>query len=88
MTDSDFQRLESKVDKLTDAITKLVLVEERQANQGERIGKCEAAIAVHDSAINKTDRVLHQWINRGVGVWAAAGVLFMLVQFGAKFVGG
>lgn len=87
MTDSDFQRLESKVDKLTDAITKLVLVEERQANQGERIGKCEAAIAVHDSAINKTDRVLHQWINRGIGVWAAAAVLFTLVQFGAKFVG-
>lgn len=86
MTDSDFQRLESKVDKLTDAITKLVLVEERQANQGERIGKCEAAIAVHDSAINKTDRVLHQWINRGIGVWAAAAVLFTLVQFGSRWV--
>lgn len=85
MTDSDFQRLESKVDKLTDAITKLVLVEERQANQGERIGKCEAAIAVHDSAINKTDRVLHQWINRGIGVWVAAGAIFGLVQFGARW---
>jgi hypothetical protein len=42
---------------------------------------------VHDSAINKTDRVLHQWINRGVGVWAAAAVLFTLVQFGFKFLG-
>lgn len=86
MTDSDFQRLESKVDKLTDAITKLVIVEERQANQGERIGKCEAAIAVHGSSIAKTDRVLHQWINRGIGVWAAAGVLFMLVQFGSRWI--
>lgn len=86
MTDSDFQRLESKVDKLTDAITKLVLVEERQANQGERIGKCESAIAVHDASINKTDRVLHQWINRGIGVWAAAAVLFTLVQFGSRWV--
>jgi hypothetical protein len=87
MTDTDFQRLEAKVDKLTDAIQRLILIEERQSSQGERIGKCEAQIAVHDSAINKTDRVLHQWINRGVGVWAAAAVLFTLVQFGFKFLG-
>ncbi len=73
MTDTDFQRLEAKVDKLTDAI--------------QRLGKCEANIAVHDQAINKTDKKVDQWINRGVGVWAAAAVLFTLVQFGAKFFG-
>lgn len=86
MNDSDFARLEAKVDKLTDAIQRLILIEERQSSQGERIGKCEAAIAVHDTAIHKTDRVMQQWINRGIGVWAAAAVLFTLVQFGARWV--
>ena len=33
MTDDDFRRLESKVDKLTDAVGKLILFEERQATQ-------------------------------------------------------
>jgi hypothetical protein len=86
MTDDDFARLERKVDKLTDAVTRLILIEERQSSQGERIGKCESALAVHDTMINKTDRKVEQWINRGIGVWGAAIVLFTLVQFGSKFV--
>lgn len=85
MTDDDFRRLESKVDKLTDAIQRLILIEERQSSQGERIGKCEASIAVHDQAIHKTDRKIDQWVNRGIGVWAAAAVLFTLVQFGSRW---
>ena len=42
MTYNDFRRLEGKVDKLAEAVMKLVLVEERQTNQGERIGKLNA----------------------------------------------
>jgi len=45
MTDDDFRRLEGKVDKLGDAVQKLILVEERQANQGERIGRVEQRVA-------------------------------------------
>lgn len=86
MTDEDFRRLESKVDKLTDAVTRLILIEERQSSQGERIGKCESALAVHDQAIHKTDRKVDQWINRGIGVWAAAAVLFTVVQLGSRFI--
>jgi len=37
--------------------------------------------------IHKTDRKVEQWINRGIGVWAAAVLLFTLVQFGSKFLG-
>jgi hypothetical protein len=84
--DQDFQRLENKVDKLTDAVMRLVLIEERQTTQGERIGACETKIAVNEAAIAKTDRKVDQWINRGVGVWLAAMVLFTLAQFGAKFI--
>ncbi len=82
----DFGRLEAKVDKLTDAVQRLILIEERQSSQGERIGKCESSIAVHDQAIYKTDKKIDQWINRGVGVWAAAIVLFTLVQFGSRWI--
>lgn len=84
----DFSRLEAKVDKLTDAIQRLILIEERQTTQGERIGKVESAVAVHDDAILRTDRKVDQWVNRGIGVWVAATILFAAVQFGAKFLKG
>lgn len=83
----DLRRLEQKVDKLTDAVSKLILFEERQMNQGERIGKCEAGLAVAETSIARVDRKLDQWINRGIGVWAAAAILFTLVQFGFKILG-
>jgi hypothetical protein len=85
-SDPDFLRLKAKVDKLTDAVMRLVLIEERQTTQGERIGACETKLAVNEAAITKTDRKVDQWVNRGVGVWLAAMVLFTLAQFGAKFI--
>lgn len=88
MTDDDFRRLESKVDRLGEAIQKLILVEERQANQGARIGTLEQRIAVAETSHTKLDRKVEMWINRGIGVWGLAVTLFALVQFGAKFVGG
>jgi hypothetical protein len=81
MTDDDFRRLESKVDKLTDAVGKLILFEERQATQGERIGNVEVKIGIHDAALQRVDRKVDQWVNRGVGVWAAAAVVFALVKY-------
>ena len=85
-SDEDFKRLESKVDKLTDAVMRLVLIEERQSTQGERIGKIETHVASLQTAHNKTDKMLHMWINRGVGVWVAVGIAFALVQFGSKWM--
>lgn len=82
----DFHRLEHKVDKLTDAVQRLILIEERQSTQGERIGKCEASIAVQASGLQRTDRKVDQWINRGIGVWATAACIFAIVQFGSKFL--
>ena len=85
MTDNDFKRLEGKVDKLADAVSKLVLVEERLSNQGERIGKVEQRIAANEVHAQKLDRRLEMWVNRGIGVWGLAVTLFTLVQFGGKF---
>lgn len=84
MTDDDFRRLESKVDRLTDAVGKLILFEERQATQGARIGSVEQDVAALREAHDKTDRLLHSWVNRGIGVWAFAAVVWALFQFGAN----
>jgi hypothetical protein len=86
MTDDDFKRLESKVDRLTEAVTRLVLVEERLSNQGERIGRVEQRVAAVETAASKTDRMVQMWINRGIGVWGLAVVVFTMVQFGSKFL--
>ena len=84
MTDDDFRRLESKVDKLNDAVGKLILIEERQANQGARIGAVEAQLSVQEAMLQRTDRKIDQWVNRGMGVWAAAAVVFSFVQYWKK----
>jgi uncharacterized coiled-coil protein SlyX len=84
---ADLRRIEEKVDKLTDAVMRLVLVEERQANQGQRIGAVEQRVASTETSIGKVDSKVDKWINRGIGVWALAAVLFALVQLGAKFAG-
>jgi hypothetical protein len=86
-TDPDFLRLEAKVDKLTDAVMRLVLIEERQTTQGERIGQCETKIAVQEASITEVDRKVDQWVNRGIGVWLAAVSVFALVKFGAQLLG-
>ena len=88
MTDDDFRRLEGKVDKLADAVGKLILFEERQATQGARIGDAEKEIALAQQSITRVERKVDQWVNRGVGVWAVVAVIFALTQVGAKFLGG
>lgn len=63
-----FNRLEGKVDVLTDAISRLVLFEERQAVQS-------AAILDLASRTGITERKLDMWINRAAGGWAVLGIL-------------
>lgn len=82
----DFKRLEGKVDKLTDAVTRLILVEERQTTQGERLGKVEVALAGHDARIDNNRAEIDRWVQRGIGAWAVAAVLFGLAKLGAAFV--
>lgn len=85
-SNEDFRRLEEKVDKLTDAVMRLVLLEERQTNQAERIGVVEQRVTQTEIWLNKTDAKVERWINRGIGAWAVAGVLFALAQFGTHLI--
>ena len=82
----DFRRLEGKVDKLTDAVTRLILVEERQTTQGERIGKVEVTVAAHDVQITANRAEIDRWVQRGIGAWFVAAGVFAILKFGAAFL--
>jgi hypothetical protein len=72
----EFIRLENKVDSLLEAVTKLVIYEERQSVQA-------LAIATLSSRTTAVEQKLDMWINRGVGVWAlAASGLALYKTFG------
>jgi hypothetical protein len=81
VSSEDFRRLEHKVDKLGDAIQRLILIEERQNTMGARIGKCEADVAICTNDISRTDKKVDQWVNRGIGLWAAAAALYAILQY-------
>jgi hypothetical protein len=81
MTDDDFKRLENKVDKLTDAVGKLILFEERQATQGLRLGGVETKLGIQEVHLQRIDKKVDQWVNRGVGVWAAVAIVFAVVKY-------
>lgn len=76
--DEDLRRLESKVDRLTEAITTLVRLEERQATQGQRLGNLEERVTAAEATLLSVDRKLEQWVNRGIGLWSFAVVAWTL----------
>ena len=80
----DLKRIETKVDKLTDAVTRLILVEERQTAQGVRITALEDKTEDLDYKYNKVDRKVERWVNMGMGAWAIVVVIFAFVQLVAK----
>lgn len=73
-------RLEKKIDELSDAVLKLILLEERQITQAARLTAIEKYVNDVEKTALATEKKLDQWINRGVGIWAVAMV-------GASFVG-
>lgn len=72
-------RIEQKVDKLTEAVQKLVLIEERQLTQGQRIGECEKKMAVLEERHDTLSHKVEAWINRGIGAWGVATLIATLV---------
>ena len=71
----DLSRLEDKVDKMAEAVQKLVLVEERQTGQGDRITKLEKRASDADLSRQKLDQRIDRWMNIGIGAWAVVAFL-------------
>lgn len=84
---AQLQRLENKVDKLTDAVTQLVRVEERQINHGVRIGEVENRVTLLQHGILAVERKVDQWVNRGIGVWGVALLVWTVYLGLNKYIG-
>ena len=80
----DLKRIETKVDKLTDAVTRLILVEERQTAQGVRIGTLEVSSVDMKHKIDKVDRKVDRWVHMGMGAWAVVATLFVIFELVVK----
>lgn len=87
MTPENFQRLEDKVDTLTDAITRLVLFEERQSVQAVTLASLQANHTANVERLQALEGLVNRWINRGIGAWAVAAIvgsaIFTLAMKGA-----
>lgn len=84
---AQLQRLENKVDKLTDAVTQLVRVEERQINHGVRIGEVENKVTLLQHGVLAVERKVDQWVNRGIGVWGVALLVWTVYLGLNKYIG-
>lgn len=89
VSEERFLSLETKIDKLAEAVMKLVLIDERQITQGTRIGKVEEEIGKlhakleaelgHLRASNLAlEREVNKWKNFAVGAWAVVVVAWAL----------
>lgn len=88
----DFQRLEKKMDRLGEAIGTLVRVEERQTNHAALIAEIksnhekdkislEKDIEANRVAIDRNERLLQQWIQRGIGAWVVVTIVASIIAF-------
>lgn len=72
--------IEQKLDKLTEAVTKLVLIDERQIIQGQRLGKVEEELGRVRLELAGIERKLDKWINMFWGGWGVAALVWTLAQ--------
>lgn len=82
---TDFSRLESKVDKIADAVSKLVVLEERQSHMKSEVDDLKAEMAEMKEELNKTQQTLAKWVYIGHGAITVIVVLWSVFTF---FVGG
>ncbi len=78
---ADFARLEHKMDKMANAVEKLVLVEERQSNQTLRIDKHDAALDAMQATITRLHARLDKYTYLASGAAFVAMSLFEVARF-------
>ncbi len=81
VTPHDFHRLEGKVDKLADAVEKLVLIEDRQTRHEARLDRHEAEIREAREETAKTNRRFDRFVALLTGGAFVVGALFELAKF-------
>lgn len=79
MDDSRFDRLENKIDKLTEAIAKIVRVEEQLASNNRRVDMLEERVSVHSKDI----RAIADIARNNAAITKFIDKIFWLVLAGA-----
>lgn len=80
VTTGDIQRLETKLDRLAEGMTRLILIDERQVLQFGRMEKLENRLIAAETAGRSTETRLTAWVQRGIGVWGAVVVFWSAWQ--------
>jgi uncharacterized protein (UPF0335 family) len=74
MDESRFDRLEQKIDKLTDAVTKIVRVEEQLISNNKRVDRLEIRMDdLEDEVKEPYERIFWIVVTAGVGLLAWLG---------------
>jgi len=76
----DFIRLERKVDKLIDNMQMVAVLSSNHMNLDKDFSELKVTVSNSRLEHYQLERKVDQWINRGIGVWAVALVLFALFQ--------
>ena len=81
LTPDAADRIEKQLAGLTEAVNKLVLIEERQKNDKRRMDAfAERLEAVADKS-DATARKLEKWIDRGIGAWFLAAAILSAFKY-------
>lgn len=80
VTRTDIERLEKKLDKVSNSIEAFIRMEERQNTHAERLGKLEVSLTAAFERITLMERNLDRWVTRGITVWVLAGLLFTVFK--------
>ena len=75
MDESRFDRLEQKIDKLTDAVTKIVRVEEQLISNNKRVDRLEVRVDDLEDDVRETNGV-SKFAERLFWILVTAGVGF------------
>ena len=80
-------RIESKLDELTEAMALLVRMEERQVHQRQEMVRLEKQLQEVDAKAKHAEKLAMQaeakvtvWINRGLGLWGGAMLLWAVIN--------
>lgn len=82
--EADIQRLEAKLDKLTDAVMRLVVLEERQTHTTEMLHQLQVVQATTAANFRQLERNHEKWVNRGIGAWGLACLTYALMELVIK----
>jgi outer membrane murein-binding lipoprotein Lpp len=87
-SDTDFAKMDAKLDELVTAVAKLAANERRLDDLESDHKSLMTEVKAVDERRAEDRRELDKWINRSYGVWAFGATLIALAQMASKALGG